>query len=59
MIIIKTPEEIRRMRKSGSILARVFGELEKTVKPGVKTGELDKLAFSLIKKLKAKLDETR
>ncbi len=36
------------------ILARVFRDLIKEVKPGVRTGKLDKHAFSLIKKAKAK-----
>ncbi len=50
MIIIKTPQEIEKMRQSGRILAHVFRELMEIVRAGVKTGELDKRAFSLIKK---------
>lgn len=54
MINIKSPEEIEKMRQSGLILARVFRDLIKTVRPGMRTGKLDKHAFSLIKKAKAK-----
>lgn len=54
MIIIKTPEEIKRIRQSGRLLAQVFREILKLVEPGRITGELDKSAFSLIKKLNAK-----
>ncbi len=54
MIIIKTPQEMKKMRQSGKILAHVFKELKKVVRPGLKTGELDKHAFSLIKKAGAK-----
>lgn len=54
MINIKSAEEIKKMRQSGLILARVFRGLIKEVNPGVRTGKLDKHAFSLIKKAKAK-----
>jgi len=54
MINIKTPEEIEKMKISGKLLAGVFKELLKEVGPGIKTGELDRLAFKLIKKMKAK-----
>jgi len=54
MISIKTPEEIRIMTKGGRILAGIIKELEKQVKPGVTTKELDKLAENLILKSGAK-----
>ena len=48
MIIIKTPEEIRIMAEGGKILAKIMKELEKAVRPGVATEELDRLAEGLI-----------
>lgn len=50
MITIKTPEEIKNMAEGGKILAEIMRELEKRVKPGIKTLELDGLAESLVLK---------
>jgi methionyl aminopeptidase len=44
MIILKTPEEISVMREGGKRLARVLQKVEKAIRPGVSTGELDLLA---------------
>jgi methionyl aminopeptidase len=54
MITIKTPEEIQIMREGGKILATVLKAIEKTVKPGVTTLELDRAAEALILSYKAK-----
>jgi methionyl aminopeptidase len=54
MIPIKTQEEIEIMREGGKVLAGIMGELEKAVKPGVTTIELNRLAESLIFKSGAK-----
>jgi len=48
MIGIKTPEEIEIMAEGGKILARIMKELEKKVRPGITTKELDRLAENLI-----------
>ena len=48
MITIKTEEEIQTMRESGKILATVLKEIEKQVKPGITTLELDRAAEALI-----------
>jgi len=48
MITIKTEQEISIMKESGRILATVIKELEKMVKPGVTTLELDRAAEALI-----------
>jgi methionyl aminopeptidase len=48
MISIKTPEEIKIMAEGGKILAKIMKELEKKVKPGITTKELDELAEELI-----------
>jgi len=54
MITIKTAEEISIMAESGKILATVLKELEKMVKPGVTTLELDRAAEALILSFGAK-----
>ena len=48
MIPIKTLEEIKIMKEGGKILAEIMKELEKKVKPGIKTLELDRAAEALI-----------
>ena len=50
MIPIKSEEEIEIMAKGGKILAKVIKELEKKVKPGITTKELDMVAETLILK---------
>jgi methionyl aminopeptidase len=50
MIIIKTPEEIARMRASGRLAATVLHALARKVSPGVTTGELDAYAQEIIGK---------
>lgn len=47
-IIIKTKEEIEKMRQGGEKLARILEELKKEAKPGIKTIELDRLAEKLV-----------
>ncbi len=54
MIIIKSPEEIEIITEGGKILAEITKELEKTVKPGITTKELNRLAESLILKSSGK-----
>lgn len=54
MIPIKTPEEIKIMAEGGKILAKIMADLEKRVKPGIKTLELDKVAKDLVLKSGAK-----
>ena len=50
MILIKTPEEIKIMAEGGKRLAEIMKELEKMVKPGITTEELDRAAEALILK---------
>ena len=54
MILIKTEKEIKIMRESGKILARIMKELEEMVRPGITTKYLDKVAENLILKCGAK-----
>ncbi len=54
MIPIKTPEKIQIMAEGGKILAKIMKELEKQIRPGITTKELDRLAESLILSASAK-----
>ena len=42
MIIIKTHEEIEKMKKAGEILANLHKEISKMIKPGITTMEIDR-----------------
>ncbi|GKU81079.1 type I methionyl aminopeptidase [Niallia sp. NCCP-28] len=44
MIIIKTPEQIHKMKKAGEILADCHKEIAKLIKPGITTAEIDAFA---------------
>lgn len=48
MIVIKTAEEIERMRVSGRIAATVKERVAREIRPGVTTAELDAFAAELI-----------
>lgn len=50
MIIIKSPEEIARMRASGAVAAKVRDTLAKRLSPGVTTSEIDAYAKELMEK---------
>ena len=50
MIIIKSPEEIQRMRKAGRIVALTMERLMESVRPGMTTADLDRLAEETIGK---------
>lgn len=54
MIVLKTPEELVRMRKSGQMVAEILGMLERRVEPGVTTLELNRLAEDQCRKWKAR-----
>ncbi len=51
-IIIKTPEEINKIRKGGKILAHILKKVADSVIPGVSAFDLDQLARKLIKEHK-------
>lgn len=42
MIILKTEEQIQRMREAGMILAALHKEIAKIIKPGISTMEIDR-----------------
>lgn len=53
-ISIKTPEDIEKMRVAGRLAAEVLEIIEPFVKPGVSTGELDRIcADHIVNKQKA------
>ncbi len=47
-ISIKTPEDIQKMRVAGRLAAEVLEIIEPYVKPGVTTGELDRICHDHI-----------
>lgn len=49
MILIKSPKEIEYMRESGRIVALALNEMEKAIKPGITTKELDTIATTVLK----------
>ena len=54
MIKIKTEKEVELMRKAGEITRNTLIEVEKHIKPGVTTRQLDKIAHDYIVSQKAK-----
>jgi methionyl aminopeptidase len=54
MIIIKSQDEIKKMREGGRILADIMQKISDAVKPGITTSELNKLAEELIFKFGVK-----
>ena len=53
MIIIKSQREIELMRRAGEITALTLKEVERYIKPGITTMELDKIAEEFILSQKA------
>jgi methionyl aminopeptidase len=52
-IILKSPQEIEKMRRSNRIVAEILVEIKKAARPGVKTRELDAMAEALLAERKA------
>lgn len=50
MIIIKTEEEIQKMKRAGEILADVHKEIAKMIRPGISTMDIDKFVEEYLKK---------
>jgi methionyl aminopeptidase len=53
-IIIKSKDEIEKMRESGHIVAEVLAELRAAVRPGITTTDIDALAVAALKERGAK-----
>jgi len=49
MILIKTAEEIELMRLSNLLVSETLAEVAKHIRPGVSTGELDRIAEAFIR----------
>ncbi len=49
-IIIKNREQIEKIKKAGHIIAKLYSELKKYVKPGISTLQIDSYADRFIKK---------
>lgn len=49
MIIIKTKEQIQKMKEAGQILAGVHKEIRKMIKPGITTMEIDSFVEEYLK----------
>lgn len=50
MITIKSKSEIEKMRVAGKITGDALRVIEKHIRPGISTAELDKIAYDFIKK---------
>jgi len=48
MILIKTPEEIEKIRRACQISAETLANIEKYIKPGMTTGEIDRKSEQFI-----------
>lgn len=49
MIIIKTEEQIQKMKKAGELLAQVHREIAKIIRPGITTMEIDRFVEEYLK----------
>lgn len=49
MIELKSPAELEAMRAAGLVVAKALASVTAAVRPGVSTGELDDLAFQIIR----------
>ena len=49
MIFLKTDDEIELLRKSNILVGKTLAEVAKVIRPGVTTGELDKVADEFIR----------
>lgn len=48
MIVLKTPDEIKRMSEACRIVAEALDEISKNITPGITTRDIDKIAETLI-----------
>ncbi len=50
MITLKTPQETAKMREAGRIVAEILAACRAAVRPGVTTGDLDRIAADILKR---------
>ena len=48
-ILLKSPDQIEKLRAAGRLVAETYEELRPRVRPGVSTGELDRVAEAFIR----------
>ena len=53
MVTIKSEREIKLMREACKVVAQVYDKLEKVIRPGMTTYELDQIAENEMRKLGA------
>ena len=53
MITLKTPDETAKMREAGVVVAEMIAACRAAVRPGVTTGELDRIAADILRRHKA------
>lgn len=53
MIILKTLEQIEKMKKAGELLANVHKEIAKMIKPGISTEDIDKFVEEYLEEIGA------
>ena len=46
----RTPDEIATMRRAGRVVAEMHDEIRKAIRPGVTTGELDRIGREVIER---------
>ncbi len=54
MIILKSPQEIEKIREAGKIVVEVLKTVEEKIQPGISTWELEEIAERLSKKYRAR-----
>jgi methionyl aminopeptidase len=50
MIFLKSPQEIETMRVANRVVSEILAELREGIRPGISTGDIDRLAAELIRK---------
>jgi methionyl aminopeptidase len=50
MVTLKSPQETAKMREAGRVVAEVIAACRAATKPGVTTGELDRIAAAILKR---------
>jgi methionyl aminopeptidase len=49
VIVLKSAQDIQKMRRAGAIVAEVLLKLKETIKPGITTNDLDRIAEEVIR----------
>jgi methionyl aminopeptidase len=49
-VTVKTPEQVQKMRQAGLVVAEALARMSEAVRPGVTTGELDRIARGVLER---------